>query len=677
MAISSPGIGSNLPIDDIITKLMVAESAPLTSFAKKEASYQAVLSGYGSLQGALSSFQSAMANLGKASTFQTYKTSVTDATIFSATGTNKALPGSYQINVSQLAQAQTLSSVGQANRTTAIGSGSNTTISFQFGTISGGTLTDGIYSGATFNQDAKQATGTVTIDSSNNSLQGIRDAINAAKVGVTASLISDGSATPDRLVITSNKTGETSSMKITVSGDAAVESLLQYDPVATQGLTQNSAAQNAKLTVNGTPISSASNTVNEAIQGVTLNVSKIGTTTLSIAQDTAAVEGNVSAFVKAYNDLNTTIKNLTAYTAPTKQGELGTGGPLVGDSTVLSIQRQVRKTLTESLTGLSNSTISLPQIGVSFQKDGSLALDSAKLQKAMANNFGSIGELFATMGKTSDSLVNFTSSTGSTKAGSYAVAISKLATQSSMTGTVDLRSSNTTIVANTSLDVKVDGISTKISLTEGSYNATELASMIQSAINGAPSLTTASSSVTANIDDDGFLHLTSNRYGSGSNISVMSDSGTDVADLFGTVNAGIAGEDVVGTIGGVAATGSGQFLSAATGTNAQGLKLEILGGALGNRGVIDFSQGYADRLNKLTDNFIGATGLIPSRKDGINSTIKGISAESDAFSLRLDAIEKRYRAQFTALDVMISSLKSTQEFLTQQLEQISNLSSRS
>lgn len=677
MAISSAGIGSNLPIDEIITKLMAAESAPLTAFAKKEASYQSILSGYGSLQGALGSFQTAMANLGKASTFQAYKTSVTDATIFTATGTSKALPGSYQINVTQLAQAQTLSSAGQTSKTALIGSGAATTISFQFGTIANGTLTDGIYSGATtFSQDAEQATGTVTIDSSNNSLQGIRDAINAAKVGVTATLISDGSATPDRLIITSDKTGETSSMKINVSGDAAIQNLLEYDPTGTQNLTQNSAAQNTKLTVNGTAISSASNTVLEAIQGVTLNVSKIGSTTLSIAQDTSAVETNVKAFVKAYNDLNTTIKNLTAYTPPTKAGELGTGGPLVGDGTVRTIQEQLRKTLTGSLTGLSNSTISLSQIGVSFQKDGSLALDSTKLQKAMTSNFSSIGELFATMGKATDSLINFTSSSNLTKAGSYAVTVSKLASQSSMTGTVDLRLASTTIDPNTALDIKVDGISAKIFLTEGTYTASELASMVQSAINGASALSSASSSVTASIDDNGYLRLISNRYGSGSNLSVASNTGTSAAALFGSVTAGIVGEDVVGTIGGVTATGSGQFLSAATGSDAQGLKLEILGGALGSRGSIDFSQGYADRLNKLTDNFIGTSGLIPSRKNGINTTIKSISDQSDAFSARLNDIEKRYRAQFTALDVMISSMKSTQEFLTQQLAQISSLSSQ-
>src|SRR5690606_15475990 len=187
---------------------------------KKEAAYQTKLSAYGNLSGAVSAFQSAMNNLGKASSFETLKTSVGDSTILSASATPKAISGSYQINVTQLAQAQTLSSAGQISKTATIGSGAATTISFQFGTISGGTFADGEHTGATSTQDAEQAAGSITIDSSNNSLQGIRDAINAANIGVTATLISDGSAAPERLVLTSTKTGEKSSMKITVDGDA-------------------------------------------------------------------------------------------------------------------------------------------------------------------------------------------------------------------------------------------------------------------------------------------------------------------------------------------------------------------------------------------------------------------------------------------------------------------------
>lgn len=674
MAISSPGVGSNLPIDDIISKLMSAESRPLTLLATKEASYQAKLSAYGSLSGAVSAFQTAMASL-NASTFQGLKSSVGDATIFGATPGNKAVAGSYQVKVTQLAQGQMLSAAGQGSKTAPIGSGASTTISFQLGTISGGTLTNGVYTGASFVQDADQTAGTITIDSSNNSLQGISDAINAANLGVKASITSDGSGSPERLVLTSTKTGEKSSMKITVDGDTDLENLLAYDPTLTQKLTQNNAAQNTNLTVNGLLISSATNTVND-VMGMTLNVLKIGESSLSVSQDTSSLEKGINDFIKAYNELNKTIKSLTAYTPSTVKGQAGTGGPLVGDATVRTVQEQVRKTLSSSLEGLSNTSMSLSKIGVAFQKDGSLALDSTKLKTAMTNNFSDIGALFATIGKATDSLINFSNSTAATKAGSYPITVSKLATQAKMTGDVDLNAGATIIAPNTKLNVKVDGISATVILTEGSYTAEALAAMLQAAVNGTSALSSASVKISAKVDADGHMQVISDRYGSASNVMIDSSSGTTASTIFGSVTTGSVGEDVVGTIGGVAAAGSGQLLTGASGTPSEGLKLEILGGALGDRGRIDFSQGYADRLNKLADGFIGTEGLIPGRTTGINSSIAALGKQGDVLELRLTQIEKNYRAQFTALDVLIAGMNATSTFLTQQLAQIANLSSQ-
>ncbi|GGI16374.1 flagellar filament capping protein FliD [Oxalicibacterium faecigallinarum] len=661
---SSTGLGSGLEIDSIISQLMAVEQKPLAALAKKEASYQAKLSAYGTLNSAVSSFQSAMATLGKASTFEALKTSVADPLIYTAKSATNAIPGTYQVNVTQLAQAQTLATSGQTSKTASIGSGTATTISFQFGSITGGTLTNGVYSGATFTQDAEQATGSITINSSNNSLQGIRDAINAANMGVTATLVSDGSATPDRLVLTSTKTGESSSMKITVEGDSALQNLLEYDPTGTQNLTQQSAAQDTKLTVNGLEISSKTNSVSEAIQGVTLDVLKVGSSSMNITRDTSAVETGVNNFVKAYNELNTVLSGLMGYNATTQ-----TAGALNGDSTARSIQEQVRKMLTSSLDGLSNTSMSLSKIGVAFQKDGSLAVDSGKLNKAMTDNYGDIASLFATVGKATDSLVNFTNSSNATKAGSYAINVTRMATQASLTGTVNLNAGNTTITPNTAISVMLDGVTSKVYLTEGSYNAKQLAAMVQSAINGTAAFKTADAKVTATIDDNGNLKLVSDRYGSASKITVNNSGGTSVASFLGTSRTGTEGVDVAGTIGGLSATGSGQFLTGVSG-DVGGLKLEIVGGTTGSRGTIDFSQGFADRLNKLASSFIGTDGKISALRDGLNASIKDLTKRYDAMEARLTDIEARYRKQFSALDVMIASMQSTGDFLTQQLEQI-------
>jgi flagellar hook-associated protein 2 len=128
-----------------------------------------------------------------------------------------------------------------------------------------------------------------------------------------------------------------------------------------------------------------------------------------------------------------------------------------------------------------------------------------------------------------------------------------------------------------------------------------------------------------------------------------------------------AGTDVAGTIGGVAATGSGQTLSAAPGSAADGMKLQVTGGVLGDRGIVTFSQGYAYQLNNLAASFIGTTGLITGKSDGLNVSIKAVGTERDRFNDRLADIEKRYRAQFTALDTALASMQSTSTYLTQQL----------
>lgn len=124
---------------------------------------------------------------------------------------------------------------------------------------------------------------------------------------------------------------------------------------------------------------------------------------------------------------------------------------------------------------------------------------------------------------------------------------------------------------------------------------------------------------------------------------------------------------MVGTIGGVAATGNGQSLTAAAGSNATGIQVSITGGVLGDRGTVTFSQGFAFQLNNLATSFVGKDSLIKSKTDGLNTSIKTIADQAARFETRLDSMEKRYRAQFVALDATLSSMQSTSDYLTQQL----------
>ncbi|CAN7252637.1 flagellar filament capping protein FliD [Massilia sp. LjRoot122] len=678
---ATSGIGSGLDVNGIVSQLMAIEARPLTVLARKEASYQAKLSAYGSVSGALSSFQSALKSLSSPDRFQTVTATPGDATIFTGTATVKAVAGNYSVNVTQLAKAQTVSSAGMASPTTTIGDGAKTTLTFEFGTISGGKLVDGKYTtdpSATsptpaFTQDAKRSVGTVVIDASNNSLQGIRDAINKAGIGVTASIISDGSDTPNRLVLTSDKTGASSSMKISVARadgappDSSISDLLAYDPAGTQQLKQTSAALDTKLSVNGVDVSSPTNTVEGAIQGVNLTVSKVGESSLKVERDTGAVRGAINTFVKAFNDLDKTIKGVSSYDAATKQA-----GLLLGDSSVRGIRSQIRGMLSEEVEG--SKLKNLMQLGMGFKKDGTLEVDSAKLDKIIANNFDDIAGLFASMGSTTDSLVSYTSSTSATRPGEWALNVDALATQGSLKAAAAPADLNIVQGVNDQLAMTIDGVSATITLPARTYTPASLALALQSAVNSASEFASKDVAISVEADADGKLGITSKRYGSASTVTV---GGNGAENLFGTSPEIRGGADIAATINGIKAEGSGQSLTGARGTPAEGLKLLIAGGATGARGTVGFSQGFAHQLSAIVDNFVGSKGLVASQTDSINSNIKALGKQKEALNVRLEAMEKRYRAQYVALDAMLTNMSNTSNYLTQQLQQISNLSSQS
>ena len=659
MAISAPGIGSNLDVNSIVSQLLNIERQPVRLLDQREAGVQARITAFGLIGGALSSFQNAARGLSDAGRFLAFKATTGDSTVATLSASAKATAASYALDITSLAQAQKLTVAGQASTSAAIGNG---TLTFDFGTISGGTFDSatGKYTGAAFSSNGSGSK-SVTIDSSNNSLQGIRDAINAAKIGVSASIVNDGDAnSPFRLVLTSDNKGQANSVKIAVSGDSALSNLLAQNPAGTQNLSQSIAAQNAVFKVDGVSISKNSNTITDVLEGVTFTLQKAAAnTTLAVTRDTQTVQSSVQAFVKAYNDVNKTLTDLSAFNPGTQRGAI-----LQGDSAVRNIQNQVRSTLTSTITGLGGNLTQLSQVGVSFQKDGSLALDSAKLQSAIDNNFSDIAGLFAAVGKGTDSLVGFVSSSNNTKPGNYAVAITQLATQGRSLGNRDVSAGVTITGANNTLNVSVNGVAATLTLDSGSYTAATLATQIQSKINGSTAISSAGSVVSVTLNGNA-LSISSNRFGAASNVSVA--SGSAKADVFGT-SSDTGGVDVAGTIGGVAAIGSGQALTGAGA--AEGLRLDITGGSLGGRGSVNFSQGYAHQLNQLVNNFVGTSGLVAARTGGLTQSVVDISTQRDALNRRLSGLEQRLRAQFSALDQLISRITSTGNFLTQQLRNL-------
>lgn len=669
---ATSGIGSsNLDVNSIVSQLMTVEQRPLTILAKKEASYQAKLSAFGSIKGALSGFQSTLSSLSSISKFTALTATSSDTSVVSTSASSIAVAGTYSLDsVTKLAQSQKLAATGQASSTAVIGSG---TLTFDFGTISGATVdVNGKYTGATYTSNGN-GTKTVTIDATNNSLQGIRDAINTANIGVTATIINDGGASPYRLALTSTAIGKTNSIKISVaeSGAPGLAALLAHDPANNTGqnLAETATAQNAEFKIDGVAVSKASNTITDVIQGVTLNLQKVSASpvSLSVARDNNTIKTSVSSFVKAYNDLNKILRDSSAYD-PAKQ----TGAILLGDATVRTLQSQLRTALSTPVSNTGGSLNTLSQIGVSFQKDGSLALDTSKLDSAISTNFSDIASLFAAVGKASDSLVNYSSTTSATKPGSYAVNVTSLASQGNIVGNFDLTlAPNTVIAPSTTVNTTLDGIIVSVALTAGTYTPAQLATMVQSAINGTPTFAASGSTVAAIINGSGFLTLTSNRYGSASGVNLSDSTGTLLSTFMGTATS-TGGADVAGTINGAAATGLGQFLTSSSG-DSSGLGVQINGGSTGARGTVNYSQGYAYSLNALSTSLLASDGPLTGKANGIGQSIVDIGKQRAALGVRLTNIEKRYRAQFTALDSMLASMNTTSTYLTQQLASLANL----
>lgn len=381
-SISSLGIGSGLKLGDILDSLTAAEKATLTPITKQQSSYSAKLSGYGTLKSSLEAFQTANTALSKADLF-TATTTASSTTAFSATTTGNAIAGKYTISITQLAQAQTLTtSATQKDSKTAIAT-SDSVLTIQQG------------------GDKKPVT--IDISAANSSLTGIRDAINNAKAGVSASIINVGGAY--RLSVTSNDTGKDNAMTLSVSGDSALQSFMGYNGVKDgdgNGMTESVTAQNAKLTVNNVAIENSSNTISDALEDITLNLNDVtsGNQTLTITQDTTKAQSAIKDWVTAYNALQDTFSSLTKYTAvdPGSDSQSTNNGALIGDTTLRTIQTQLKSALSNTLSSSTYKT--LAQIGVtSDPSTGQLEVDDDKLSAALKKDSSAVGTLIVGDGK--------------------------------------------------------------------------------------------------------------------------------------------------------------------------------------------------------------------------------------------------------------------------------------
>lgn len=676
VAITSSGVGSGIDIEGLISKLVAAEGQPVQNrLNSREARLQAQLSALGTFQGAVAAFRGAVGGLATERVFQSSTVTSSAATTVTATAAGTVAPGSYSIDVTALAAAHSLASGPFASKTEPVDSGTAGigTLTFRFGTTTYDPESD-IHGGLAPNPE--QAVRTVAIDASNNSLQGIRDAVNKAGIGVNASIINDGSGF--RLVFAAAATGAANSIEVSVaeSGggagdntDATGLSRLAFNSGATQ-MSQTQAAQNAALTINGLDISSPSNSLTDVVEGLSIDLVAEGSATISVAQDNSGATKAVDAFISAYNRLVETVQSLTRYDPATRRASVFTG-----DAMVSGAASRLHALATTAVPGVTGAYDSLASIGIKTDPaTGKLVKDSVRFGAALKADAEAVGRLFAMTGKSSDTLVRYTgaSASAATAAGDYAVTVSRLATQGQLAGSAVSGPFTISATTNDSFTLTVDGVASEsITLNPGTYSGTELATALQTRINGDTQLNARSAEVTVTFDTDHFV-IRSNRYGSASQVSVA--SGTAATALGLAAATATAGVDVAGTIGGVPATGSGRSLTG-TGT-AEGLALEVLGGSVGARGTLAFVRGIADRTNHFMESLLGAQDAIATRTRGLQTRIGAVDDQRTELAARLQSLEDRYRAQFSALDGLVSKLQSTGNFLTQQFAALPGSGSR-
>ncbi len=390
--ITSAGLGSGLDISSLVSQLVSAERSPTeTRLNTQEAKVQAKISAFGVLRSALAQFQTALGKLTDVDDFLAYKATSGNDKVFTASASSSAAAGTFDVVVERLAQSQKLVSGGFASSGTAVGTG---TLTLSVG-------------GDSFS---------VAVDAGNHTLAGIRDAINGASdnTGVSATVVNvdDGlGGTVAKLVLTSATTGTAGAVTVTVADDdgnptdATGLSALAYDPGAGVPVTNLSllrAAQDAKLYIDGQPVTRSSNTFDDAIAGVTLTLRGVSeedasgdpvAAALSVDVDRAAATGLIQGFANAYNAVVDAIKQVASYNATTRQATA-----LFGDATVRSLQASLRAELGRAVAGLPAGLASLAEVGVTTGADGKLTVSSTRLESALNSDLTAVANLFAADG---------------------------------------------------------------------------------------------------------------------------------------------------------------------------------------------------------------------------------------------------------------------------------------
>lgn len=686
------GIVSGLDTTSVINQLMSIERQPVTRLQAKSDAADKRLQAWNDIKRAVGTLRDSSLAMARASTFSQAAASSSDTSLATVTAQPNTRAASASFKVVQLAVAHTLmtgASVG--NPTTAVGAGrvaagvglqslgitglsvapdaaarvADVTITAAGGTDV--TVKVGEDSVTVDRNAASVTVGGLTFAVAGGGLQtgsgkaqlvATDDTTTATKLAssftaVRANIVNlDSTNTDRRLVFTSASTGEANQLLVASDG-LSTEMQIALGTLDTVSEAQDSVIELA----GGVQVSRASNDLNDVFDGLNVHLVKADenkTVELYADVDQPALAEQVANWLKSLNGALTLIDSKTAYNAEAKSG-----GILLGDSAARSVRSMIAGSMSQQVPG--GTFTSMAQIGITVNRNGQYDLDEAKLKDAILEDPAAVGALFARGATSTSASASFVSATDSTAPGTYAVNITQAAARAESLGGI-----LTTLGADETLTFALGSRSATVSLTGGQTAAQVVASLNEAFV-------AQGFAASADLDEDGALRVRSDAYGSKTTLKVRTDRVAADATGLGAGTAGVdaefTGEDVAGTIDGIEATGSGQNLTATSG-KAQGLRLEIAGGATGDLGTVTYQGGVAGGMLRSLGLTAGADALVTAVTTGLTSTKNDLTNQIANWNDRLTSTEARIRKQFTTMESMLNVLKAQQNRLASALSSL-------
>jgi len=648
MATSASSIGgmiSGLNTDSIISQLKSVEQAPIMRMQTKQKTLTTKKDAWSALNTRALAVKSKAADLADLLKNLTKRVTSSSEHV-SATATSTAATGTYTFKVESLATYHQVTTQSYSDTdTTSVGAG-------------------------TLKITVNDETTTLNVD--NLSLTGLRDAINNSDAGVQAMIVSTGGDTPQyRLVLTSESMG--------TAGKITLESTLTGGVAPT--LTDLREAADTTLTYgtgdNTFSITRSETTLKDVVDGVTISLSSdaVGeTVSLTVKQDTTSVKSSIQDMVTQYNALLDYIAQETSY-----DSDSGETGPLFGEYQVQSLKSELASLLTGQVDGLSTDLSTVSQIGIAFNDNGRLEIDSETLTTVLKDNLDSVVRLFAASGTSANTAITYVGSDENTKASGtagYTVHVTTPASQARLTigttgaGLPDTLGQDETLTLG----------STTVELSSGMTR-----DQVMAAINAKVSDTGVRAYLTG-ADGTGsgnYLTLINVSYGAAYKVNVVSsvaagETSTGIgataisSSAPGDGNAGVVGRDIVGTINGEAATGSGQLLTSATG-HAKGLQLLVTATTSGDIGSVVYTRGVGARIDSMLDYITDSTtGNLQQLQDSLQKQIDNLDGEIESAQASVDRYVERVRSQFNNMETALSKLQNQASQLSSLIAQLSS-----